>query len=293
METNLPLQISLQPYFLKAYHFKLGFKYLSQINAIPTGTIFLFFIWGKGTWEHRRNQKCKANNSGGLYVLGQQCEIIKLSTKYEEFDIIGLELNPIVFQQILGISSKSIVNEVICIHEKLPLDRIESHNPEGSKATLAEQLLKVESFLWKKIQNKLDNAFDDVNQAISIIDNYSGNICVKELAETLQMCTRSLERRFHAILGISPKAYSKIIQFNNAFRMMVQTKKKVVDIAHEAGYYDQAHFINHFRKVCGMCPTQFWAERNLSNGNEIPEKISIKNNRMGDTFYYQNQLYFY
>jgi AraC-like DNA-binding protein len=293
METNLPLQISLQPYVLKAYHFKLGLKYLSQLNVIPTGTIFLFFIWGRGTWEHRKTRTSKVPNPEGLYVLGLQVELIKFSTNYDEFDMICFELNPIVFQQVFGISTNSIVNELVYTNDKLSLDRGETYNAVSSEMTLANQLQKFENLLREKIQAKSQNTFDDLNEAISIIDYYVGNICIKKLADMLQMCTRSLERRFHAILGISPKAYSKIIQFNNAFRMMVQTKKKVVEIAHEAGYYDQAHFVNHFRKVCGMCPTRFWAERSLSDGNGMPEKISTKNKRMANIFYHQNQLFFY
>ena len=293
METNLPLRIPLQPYLLNAYHFKLGLKYLSRINAIPKGTIYLLFIWGKGTWEHRSVRNHKIKNAEGLYVLGQQFELIKFLTKYGEFDIIVFELNPIVFQQVFGISTKSIINEIVCMNEKLPLGSDETPHPVSAEVTLAIQLQKFENLLWEKIQAKDDFPVDDLNQAISLIDFYAGNICIKKLAEMLQMCTRSLERRFHAILGISPKAYSKIIQFNYAFRMMVQTSKKVVDIAHEAGYYDQAHFVNHFRKVCGMCPSQFWAERNLSCGNEMPEKFNKEDIMSSDTFYYQNQLYFY
>ncbi|WP_158860388.1 helix-turn-helix domain-containing protein [Lunatibacter salilacus] len=293
METNLPLQISLQPYLLKAYHFKLGLKFISLLNAIPKGNIFLFFIWGKGTWDHRKAHNYKINNPGGIYVLGQQFEIFKFSTNYDELDIIGFELNPIVFQQVFGISTNSIVNEMVCINDKLSLDLVETNNPVSGEVTLANQLKKFENLLWKKIQTKSHITFDDLNQAISIIDFYGGNICIKNLAEMLQMGTRSLERRFHTVLGVTPKTYSKIIQFNNAFRMMVQTNRKIVEIAHEAGYYDQAHFVNHFRKICGMCPSQFWAERNLTHGNGIPKKIRTKNNRVGNTFYYENQLYFY
>lgn len=289
----MPLRVPLQPYLLKAYHFKLGLKYLSLINAIPKGSIFLFFIWGRGTWEHRKVRKYTVKNAEGLYVLGQQFELIKFSTKYDEFDIIVFEFNPIVFQQVFGISTKSIVNEIVFMNEKLSLGRDETHIPVSGEETLAIQLQKFENLLWRKIQEKKDIAFDDVNQAISLIDFYAGNICIKKLAEMLQMCTRSLERRFHAILGISPKAYSKIIQFNYAFRMMVQTDKKVVDIAHEAGYYDQAHFVNHFRKVCGMCPTQFWTERNLSCGKVMSDKFKMPHNMSSDTFFYQNQLFFY
>src|SRR5690554_1354668 len=247
MQTSLPLQIYLQPYLLKAYHFKFGLNYLSSLTAIPKGNIFLFVVWGRGTWEHCGLSHLEMTKNEGLYILGPQSEITIFSTKNEALDIIGFELNPIVFHQLFRISAKSIVNQLIGLQEFLPIERSAISAPKTEERCLGQQLWVMENLIFERIQNKTASRNEVLRQAISIIEQHYGNICIKKLAEMLQMGTRSLERRFLEILGIAPKSYSKIIQFNHAFRLLEETNKKIVDIALEAGYYDQSHFVNHFR----------------------------------------------
>jgi AraC-like DNA-binding protein len=56
---------------------------------------------------------------------------------------------------------------------------------------------------------------------------------------------------------VSPKTFSQIVQFQYAINL-ANTKNKLVDIALEAGYTDQSHFIKEFRKHTASIPSEFF-----------------------------------
>jgi AraC-like DNA-binding protein len=60
---------------------------------------------------------------------------------------------------------------------------------------------------------------------------------------------------------MSPKQFSKISRLQAALKLIGQGAfNNLTDLALEAGYYDQAHFIKDFREFTGVSPKQFYAD---------------------------------
>lgn len=289
----LPLQISMKPYLVKSHHFKLGIDHVSSVTAVPNGNIFLFVIWGNGDWDHHRVAPTRMAKKGGIYVLGQHFEINNFSAKADLMDILGFELSPVVFHQLFGISQKHLLNRLFCLEELGVRETSGIYFQVREEISLANQLSVMENFFWARIQSSNKQWNDVLCQAIGLIDQCHGNICIRKLADTIRICTRSLERRFLQVLGVTPKTYCKIIQFNYAFHLLIQTDKRIVDIAHDAGYYDQSHFINHFRKVCGMCPSRFWAEHQLLYCNRKANIIETELPTRTGIYHFHDKIYFH
>ncbi|WP_315815056.1 helix-turn-helix domain-containing protein [Paraflavitalea speifideaquila] len=67
-----------------------------------------------------------------------------------------------------------------------------------------------------------------------------------------------MQRSFRDTLGASPKTYTRIIRFRNAYRQVIQTAHKKISWAHlslDHGYADQAHFIRDFKAFAGVSPS--------------------------------------
>lgn len=87
-----------------------------------------------------------------------------------------------------------------------------------------------------------------------------GRIRVAIVASGLGLSRRTLERRFNAGAGISPKLFARIIRFQRAFRLMqVSEPGGWGRIAYRCGYSDQAHFTREFREFAGASPSRFFA----------------------------------
>lgn len=84
---------------------------------------------------------------------------------------------------------------------------------------------------------------------------------VADVASELGISERHLRRIFRQILGVSPKTFAQLARFHRALRAArADARAGWVRIAHEAGYYDQAHLIAEFRSIAGAPPRAFLRE---------------------------------
>ena len=68
---------------------------------------------------------------------------------------------------------------------------------------------------------------------------------------------RQWQRRFLRASGFTPKAFARIVRFQNAIRLY-ESGQGCSDVALEAGYYDQSHLTNEFRALGGSSPEAFF-----------------------------------
>jgi AraC-like DNA-binding protein len=85
---------------------------------------------------------------------------------------------------------------------------------------------------------------------------------VEKLAERLGASTRQLRRAFAEVVGLSPKQYLRIVRFQRARRLLLESAEpRWSMIAQSAGYFDQAHMINEFRALSGQTPGELWSQQ--------------------------------
>ncbi|RYZ42429.1 MAG: AraC family transcriptional regulator [Myxococcaceae bacterium] len=84
---------------------------------------------------------------------------------------------------------------------------------------------------------------------------------VNTVAVDLGVSERHLRRVFHETVGVSPKAYARLVRFHRALRSAREDPHDSwADIAADVGYYDQAHLIAEFRAITGLTPQGFLGE---------------------------------
>lgn len=81
---------------------------------------------------------------------------------------------------------------------------------------------------------------------------------VTMLARAHGLSTRQVRRRFEQALGIGPAQYVRLARFARAVRLMA-SRTRLTDVAHAAGYHDQAHFCRDFGAIAGMSPGAYRA----------------------------------
>ncbi|TCO68909.1 helix-turn-helix domain-containing protein [Marinisporobacter balticus] len=89
------------------------------------------------------------------------------------------------------------------------------------------------------------------------IHNNNGFLHIKELSFSEHYSERHLNRLFYQYIGMNVKLFSRIVRINNAIGQMKNLKSSCTLISQQAGYYDQSHFINDFKEICGVPPTQY------------------------------------
>lgn len=96
----------------------------------------------------------------------------------------------------------------------------------------------------------------------------NGAIKISELEEKFQTNRKKLLRLFKKHTLISIEDYKKMVMFRNSLHYALQNKEEVnlTDVALFAMYYDQSHFIKHFKSVT----------------NETPKTLIPKINKLGN-----------
>lgn len=80
---------------------------------------------------------------------------------------------------------------------------------------------------------------------------------VGEIARELGVHRVHLARRFRAAFGLSPGEYVRRCRLDRAQRMLVGSAAPLAEIAAAAGFADQSHFSNAFRRQFGASPRAF------------------------------------
>lgn len=93
-----------------------------------------------------------------------------------------------------------------------------------------------------------------VFEAVRRIAKGGGLLSTRELSTSLGVGERRLQQLFHAYVGLSPKAFSRLARFRAVFRRCVEPTQSWVDIALAAGFYDQSHLVNELRVFTGFTP---------------------------------------
>ena len=80
---------------------------------------------------------------------------------------------------------------------------------------------------------------------------------LSELAARVDVHPTQLARVFHRELGCSVGEYVRARNLTEAARLLRTSRLELAEIAHAAGYSDQSHFTNAFRRQFGVTPGRY------------------------------------
>ena len=178
---------------------------------------------------------------------------------------VQVDLTPVGAFQLFGPPEHGVPGQVVDLEEVLgreaPLlvERIYEQNGWEARFALLDSLLS------KRLADRLP-ASPDVCWAWRRLAEADGRVRIGELTGELRCSHRHLTTRFREQLGLSPKPFARILRFDRAVRRLRREGGEgLAQIAHECGYYDQAHFNRDFRRFAGVTPTDLLA-RALPDG---------------------------
>ena len=106
--------------------------------------------------------------------------------------------------------------------------------------------------------NRIAAGNDIAMQAARLIAEAEGRLRLRDVASTVGVGERRLQQLFHAHVGLSPRAWSRLARMHGCLRALRRRPVPAwAEVALEGGFYDQSHLVNEFRALCGVTPTEF------------------------------------
>lgn len=98
----------------------------------------------------------------------------------------------------------------------------------------------------------------DVHAAITyILQRLDRRIDIPQMASTLALSRRTLERRFQECLGISVARAITLVRLKQAKHLLAVSEMSVTEISLAAGFSSPARMVNVFQRELGLSPRAF------------------------------------
>jgi AraC-like DNA-binding protein len=112
--------------------------------------------------------------------------------------------------------------------------------------------------LWRLMRLRCANFVPDVLvvRAIESLDAQDGDVRILALAQQLGIGLRTLQTRFLAAVGMTPKEYARVRRLQALLRTLDAERPAIADAAARHGFSDQAHATHDLSRWTGTTPAR-------------------------------------
>ncbi|WP_425258773.1 helix-turn-helix domain-containing protein [Rubrivivax sp. RP6-9] len=193
----------------------------------------------------------------GSHVRGIQSRVVDLKPG-RHLGSNAVKLAPQAFEQVFGVPAAEVTDRLVPLADLVGAtevaaieDQLRALDAATRRTALVETFLVRQSRRARRLRD--DRA---VSRSLDVVLAGTGPSTVEGLSDAIGLGRRQLERRFAARTGLTPKSYLRIARIRDALRAW-HAGQPWAEVALEAGYADQSHFVRDFKSFIGMAPASF------------------------------------
>ncbi len=241
---------------------------------LPDGYAELVFVFCGSFDRYSIERPTNANVMSHSYVIGARSRTV-LTRDMGDLRVIGVKLESRLLRQLIRMPLSALRDSTISFAElnnkallELEARIAECHNVQEISYTLNRFL--------SRYHRSVTTPDPVVDHFIARVRAARGMLSIAQCAREYGIDPRTLERRFSAWVGMSPKAYARIVRFKHAYHAVLNQCRRggtfSKAVVHQSrgrfrhddaldGYYDESHFYKEFRFFTGSSPTRLIAPR--------------------------------
>ena len=186
-------------------------------------------------------------------LVGPQCSRVNIKV-HKQLKAIRVDFLPGGMYRMLGVPMHELFDKGFDATTFFHTDERNINEKLQNVSDLEEGKNAVEKFLLNQLKNcKAILPFDS---AMRMLMKQDGNMTIENAASLSCLSIKQFERKCKERIGMNPKMYARILKFSKAYRLHEAFPQlSWIDIAHQAGYYDQMHMIRDFKVFAGVNPS--------------------------------------
>jgi AraC-like DNA-binding protein len=172
--------------------------------------------------------------------------------------LIAYFLHPHILNSFFGFSAGEVTDRCIDLGVLQPAKGMNLEQRLLETSSLKDRLDWMDRFIIKLAALSRADPNKMVVYAIDAIQKWNGLLSLSSLQSELGITERTFQRLFELHVGVSPRMFGRICQFQPAFQQINNGQfSRFSDIAYENGYADQSHFIRVFKEFTGVSPKEY------------------------------------
>ncbi|MEO6550083.1 MAG: AraC family transcriptional regulator [Ferruginibacter sp.] len=196
-----------------------------------------------------------------FFLYGQTIKPIELVLK-GSYQLVVFQLYPFVLASFFNVNPQDLNDQCYNLEQLQNRQVAEMLSQLQADTSFKMKIEAITSFLFSSFKLKKDSLDFTVRQAVQMILDNKGQIAIQQLSSALHLTERTLQRRFIKDVGLSPKQFAQIIQFQLSLEQLtINDYEKLSDIVYTNGFADQSHFIKVFKAFTGKTPGRFQAKK--------------------------------
>jgi len=176
--------------------------------------------------------------------------------------VVGVHFKPWGMSPFVDMPASELRDRLVAVDAvwQRSVDRI--RNQLGGAASATGALRVLEEELRSRLVEAPSRGLDLVQHTGGRLATVHGAVSVGALTDAAGVSGNHLAALFKSHVGVTPKRVARIYRFARLI-LSVDARGPVdwSELAHAAGYYDQAHFGREFKDFTGHTPTEYLALR--------------------------------
>ena len=178
---------------------------------------------------------------------------------------IQVNLTPLSARRVLGCTMGDLANQVVELEDLLGVQFKRLLAQLAEVDDWLDRFSLLESFLEAQLANAPENHPEVIWAMHQKLWQSGGTAGIGDLASEIGCSRKRLIALFRDQVGQTPKTVARIFRFNRVVTLLgADTAMGWAELAHDGGYYDQAHFNRDFRVFAGCTPSEYL-------GRQLPE----------------------
>jgi AraC-like DNA-binding protein len=225
-------------------------------RIFPDGCMELIIHFGDAFLKQKSGITAQQSSAFVFGQLESHLELIPSS----RMGVMGVKFHPQGFSSFTKLPLITIKNQEVSLNDLFGRNACDIHDKIAEAKNALQRVKIMEASLMKEMRRtKISNGVTAF--IVNDIHQSRGLLSVGSLVKKYHISEKKLERLFNQQVGLSPKSFSRIVRFQQVFRL-VSSSTNLTELALNAGYFDQAHFIREFRSFTGLSPRQYFSRDN-------------------------------
>lgn len=217
----------------------------------------------------------RATAPRAAWIVGPHPDPLFVAKETAHCDIIGVRLQPGVIPHVLGVPAAKLTGQLIDLDLLWGRQAVERVRTQlSAECDPLKRLLLLREEVERRAAGASVEA-GEIHRLCSALVEVP-NASVRSVANRFQLSHRRVIEIFDAYIGLKPKAFQRVSRLRRTLeRLAADRCLSWARIAHEAGYCDQAHFANEFRRLTGLTLSAYSKSRSPVDEGSVRHLLAV------------------